>query len=210
VKSSTAKTKPDPPPATTPAADANVMLSPEFISAQERWRAARLRMRELDRRREQLQVGLTYANLSTDQPEQVRRLVDEFDKPTLAAIKRSPRKAVLELENLIDEIVEAQPAYGAEHELFESAKRAEATRVAGAYVDRHRLAVLGLVAALEAFNEAVEAERSVRRDFARASPEPTSAALPDWSGDFDDLDLLTWHSVGATWARRVRAAGFAS
>lgn len=201
------KAKPDPPPA--PSANASLDPSPEFAEARKRWQAARSKMRALDARREQLQVGLSYARLSTSQPEHMRWLVSEFDQDVLAAIKRSPRKAALEAEELTDQIIELQPIYTAEHEAFEAARSAEAARIARLFVDRHRKAVLALAAALEELNQAIEMERAVRRDYAKASPEAASAMLSDLSSDFADLDLLEWHSTGATWARHIRALGFA-
>jgi len=205
----TTKGRPDPPLPTTPAADTGPSAS--FIAARDRWSALRLQMRKLNVRREQLQVGLNYAGLAIgNEPELVRRLVSEFDQDLLATMRRNPRKIHLELENLIDEIIALQPGYCAEHELFEAAKSSEATRIAQLFRDRHREAVLGIAAALEEMNLAIEAEREIRRAYAKVSPEPTSAALPDLSSDFAEMDLAQWHGVAATWARRIQAGGFAS
>ena len=201
-----AKQKPDPPSDELADDPAVSQLSPQFQEAYERWRAVRQNFRELTQRYEALKTGLGFLRFDPPQP-RVKPLIAAFDQELLARIRRSPRRAELELEELTDRIVDGQDAYHAASRTFQEAKAEEADRIARLFVDRHLEAIRKLASAIERLSLAVADERAVRADFAKASPEPTSALLQDWSLDFSGLDLTKWDSRASVWARRLRQSG---
>ncbi|CAN7313159.1 hypothetical protein LJR220_001662 [Bradyrhizobium sp. LjRoot220] len=194
-----AASRPDPPETDA----ATISHSPEYAVALERWRGKRAEMRALNSRKEDLTVAIHLASVPRPFPERVKPLSEKHAE-LLRQIERNPRRVQMELEDVTDKILESQPEYSAEHELLEQAKRLEAGRIAALFRGRHVTAVRSLISAVEQLSQAIESERAVRREFARVSPEPVSAALFDWSSDLRGMSLLEWHSVAATWARRIR------
>ena len=198
--------KPDPPANDQPTAP-GIELSPEYLAAAERWKALRLEMKTMNARREALSTSIGMLSVPGPLQERTKPILDEIGENTISFVKRTPRRAQIELEEITDAILEKQPAYVAAHEDFQKAKGVEGSRIAALLRPEHAAAVRGLIAAVEQLSIAIEAERAVRRRYASASPEAVNHSLQDWSVDFADMDLTNWHSTAATWARRVRQSG---
>jgi hypothetical protein len=196
-----ASAKPDPPVAVeTPSPD----IAAEYEAASAAWHEVNTTMRDLRARLERLRLAKSFAGV--DVPERSRELAATVAGLTIACV-RSPLRAASDIESLEFDVVALQPEHTAAHDRYLSARSAAAAQIAMSFRGRHLEATQNIVVAVEMLSSAIAAERDVRQEFARASPEATSVLLPPISDDLREMDLSRWDSTASVWARRIRNFG---
>jgi len=175
----------------------------EFELARTRWLAAHATFQALIDEADARRLGISLARNPAD-AEGHRTIVARQKAGAYRQLaERRPESATAKLREIEYEIDDRLAEHTAERELFAAAVRREANRIALALQPVHRSACKRIATLLETLGEAIEAERSVRRQFAATAPEPESAYLPAMDpgiGTFAEIESLPWR-----WRAKARS-----
>ena len=180
--------------------------SAEFLAATARWSEASAKHAELIDAIDGRKLALSLA-LHPEDADRVPAHLREKAEPYRRVAQRRRDRVISDLADAEIELAEYKPTFQAEHEAYQAALRHETNRLSAILQPQHREAVVAIGAALEQLSRAIVAEREVRADLARIAPLPTSANLPDLSGDLQVGCLGDWQSPAWEWRRRCHQIG---
>jgi len=160
--------------------------------------------RKMDERREGLELAFQHRD-KKPHPE----ASEEFKAKATAFIedvRRSPRRAEIELDDLRIELAQMTPEVQAAKDRYAVLAQARTDEIAKSMVPRHRSATAAIANALEALSVAVAAEIELHSELASLVPEfPTSRHLPNLSSDWHQVVLNDPRSTGSRWVRLAQS-----
>jgi hypothetical protein len=178
----------------------------DWDAAKARYTEKRAERERLETERRSLETALSLARNSqdadTDRCSAARQIAGEYRR----LAERRPEIVEAKLRQVTYELEDGAAEFQRETDVFNAAMRTESNRVARELQPTHREAVAGIISAVEALSRAVAAEREVRAEFYKRSPEPESALLPIVDGPFGALG--EFNSLLSGYVRHVRRLGF--
>lgn len=162
-------------------------------------------------KKEGLELALSLARIFPRTPNQ--EASPEFlakAKPFEDIVKRFPRRAENDLEDLLVAMDEMRPQLIRARERYRIGTEAEISRIAAPLVPAHRTAVRAIAAALEMLSKAVADEAEIQQQISDLAPRTRGAPyygtreLPNMSAMLRGMLLNNPKSAASAWARAAR------